>query len=322
MKKRLLCMGLVAVFALSALAFAGCGGEGEKAELTKQLSAVQATVQTQKEELDALKKENADLQKQVDDYNAQIESLEQRLSELEYEQIHAPLNEKTETQIEEDYLRQYGHTFSYDAFYGRYHDCYAFFVAGDTATVKKITVDGEEFSYNYDWEIYVWKEGAFKTLQEAYDANWFTQTSLRLLAEYHKKATEQVSGVFYTLEEAYENGWLTEEDLTNISYYYNGDKFDVENYVPQPLSPASLSEATKNIIKRTYLCKEIEMPNLSSDYVRIGDYYGTYRGCVVIDIKDTYYTYDLLFHDEYPIGGVKFYKYSVNTLRVWRESET
>ena len=51
MKKRLLCMGLAAVFAVSALAFAGCGGEGEKAELEKQLSAVQATVQTQKEEL-------------------------------------------------------------------------------------------------------------------------------------------------------------------------------------------------------------------------------------------------------------------------------
>lgn len=44
MKKKLCCMGLAAVFAASALAFAGCGGEGEKAELEKQLSAAQATV--------------------------------------------------------------------------------------------------------------------------------------------------------------------------------------------------------------------------------------------------------------------------------------
>lgn len=40
MKKKLFCLGVAAVLAISALPFAGCGGADEKAELEKQLSAV------------------------------------------------------------------------------------------------------------------------------------------------------------------------------------------------------------------------------------------------------------------------------------------
>lgn len=82
MKKKLLCMGLAAVFAVSALAFAGCGGEEKTAELEKQLSAAQTTLQTQKEELDALKKENADLQKQIDGLNGKVDELEKFINTL------------------------------------------------------------------------------------------------------------------------------------------------------------------------------------------------------------------------------------------------
>ena len=100
MKKKLLCMGLAVVFAVSALAFTACG-EDKMAELKKQLSALQTTAQTQKEELDSLKKEkeglqkqvdelnkrNADSQKQIDDNKEQIGKLQKQIRKLQLEKV-------------------------------------------------------------------------------------------------------------------------------------------------------------------------------------------------------------------------------------------
>lgn len=83
MKKRLVCVGLVAVFAASALAFAGCGGEGEKAELEKQLSAAQSVVQRQETEISELEKLKAELQEQIDGVNARVDELEEKIKNLE-----------------------------------------------------------------------------------------------------------------------------------------------------------------------------------------------------------------------------------------------
>ena len=79
MKKKLLCMGLVAVFAISTLAFAGCGGADEKAELEKQLSAAQSVVQRQETEISELEKLKAELQEQIEEMNRRLKQLENQV---------------------------------------------------------------------------------------------------------------------------------------------------------------------------------------------------------------------------------------------------
>lgn len=130
-------------------------------------------------------------------------------------------------------------------------------------------------------------------------------------------------GSFYSLEEAYEDELLTQDDLRNIAYYYHTRYGETEHvgasFEPSPKTPETLSEDTQNKLRRTYLNEVIKMPDGSPDEVVIRGYFGTYNGCVVVDISDNYHQYDYVFEPEHEIGGVTFYDYVSAFLRVWAE---
>ena len=96
-------------------------------------------------------------------------------------------SKELEEQIKQDYLEQYGYKFRYDCFYGKHCGCAIFFVAGDAAEIKSITIADQLFQYNYDWEIYVWRNGEFATLEEAYSAHWLTSEDINNIALNHSE---------------------------------------------------------------------------------------------------------------------------------------
>ena len=131
-------------------------------------------------------------------------------------------------------------------------------------------------------------------------------------------------GSFYSLEEAYEGELLTQDDLRNTAYWYHTRYGETEHvdasFEPSPKTPETLSEDTQDKLKRTYLDEVIKMPDGSPDEVVIRGYFGTYNGCVVVDISDNYHQYDYVFEPEHEIGGVTFYDYVSAFLRVWAEN--
>lgn len=130
-------------------------------------------------------------------------------------------------------------------------------------------------------------------------------------------------GSFYSLDEAYENGWLTQNDLQNIAYYYHirygGREHIDESFVPDRKAPETLSNATQNKIKRTYLNKVAEVPDGSLERVEIWQYYGSYNGCVVVAVRSDYLLIDPLPYVDHTIGEVVFYDYSPSEIEIWRE---
>ena len=47
------------------------------------------------------------------------------------------------------------------------------------------TVAGQEFNLHYDFELYVFKDGKFNTLEDAYARGWVTKNAIKKAAEYH-----------------------------------------------------------------------------------------------------------------------------------------
>jgi len=122
-------------------------------------------------------------------------------------------------------------------------------------------------------------------------------------------------GKIYGLKEAYELNYLTKEDLKSIAYYYNG--FDDSGFTPKPKNPKSISKRNEKLIKKAYLYDELKNPKLGIKKISIYKYYGTYNGCIVIGVTDTYNCYDYYFYDEYIIGDVSFYDFTTADLRVY-----
>ena len=127
----------------------------------------------------------------------------------------------------------------------------------------------------------------------------------------------------YRLAEAYAKGLITKDDLRNIAYYYNGE-LATTDFVPLPKNPETLSEQTIKKIQQAYYNKVFDgNSDATVDDVGVGEYYGTYHGCVVVEIGAPC-TSDIggdpLYYPEYVIGDVIFYSYT--PLRVWKESNT
>ena len=121
------------------------------------------------------------------------------------------------------------------------------------------------------------------------------------------------SGEIMSLEDAYEAGWFTQDDLKSIAYYYCG--YEEEGFEPAPKVPAELSEETKTQIEAAYRKWPSRIGKIQS--VHIYEYCGTYNGCVVAQISAVYYNVDVepWVRDEV-IGGVMFYGYY--WLYAWR----
>ncbi len=162
---------IVALFlaALTAFSFAGCN----------------ANIDEWQNKVDELQNRIEELEVQLQARDEEIAQLEEELENLKGETL--TLDKELEEQIKQDYLEQYGYKFRYDCFYGKHSGCAIFFVAGDAAEIKSITIADQLFQYNYDWEIYVWRNGEFATLEEAYSAHWLTSEDINNIALNHSE---------------------------------------------------------------------------------------------------------------------------------------
>lgn len=126
-------------------------------------------------------------------------------------------------------------------------------------------------------------------------------------------------GSFFSLDEAYELGYINNDDLSSIAYYFNSDKYP--DIVPKEKNPSSLSKYEEYIIKYLYLKNERVNHGYQIEDINIRKYYGTYNGCVVINIKNKRIFYDLVFEDEHRIGDVIFYHYTTLQFTVFKTKE-
>ncbi len=117
--------------------------------------------------------------------------------------------------------------------------------------------------------------------------------------------SESENGEVIGLQEAYEKEYLTQENLLSIAYYYQGTKNNEElmgqNYVPKYKDPETLNEKIEEKIIRV-LKKKTEQ-----DHIKILDYLGTYKDCIVIKYTDAQ-QYTAVESVKYlvEIGGVTF----------------
>ena len=183
MKKSIsICIGLLLGIVALIGAF-GCSS-GTQNELRGKVDSLQS----QLEDMNGRLKEMDEQLRERDERIAQLEEELREMRESSGENHGSTMLDKDlENRIKQDYFEQFGYNFHYDCFYGNYGDCAVFFVSGDAAVVKTITIAGVSFQYGYDWEIYVWQNGQFKTLEEAYSANWLTQEDIESIANVHNE---------------------------------------------------------------------------------------------------------------------------------------
>lgn len=83
-----------------------------------------------------------------------------------------------------------GHLWGHESteYYGTHKDCVAFFYQQDYSYPYQhhsIEVAGSYFSYENDAQIYVYRDGEFLKLDEAYEQGWLNKRQIRSIAQYH-----------------------------------------------------------------------------------------------------------------------------------------
>ena len=133
----------------------------------------------------------------------------------------------------------------------------------------------------------------------------------------------EVKGKFYILETAYENGWLSENDLKSIACgYYELYQFDIysdyENLYSGMFDPqGELSKEKEKELKQAYLNQIVKESELSTDGVTIQFYYGTFNGNTVVGVLCNYFDEDKTVIEEYVVGGVIFYSFTLDSILVY-----
>lgn len=157
-----------------------------------------------------------------------------------------------------------------------------------------------------------------------------------------------INGAFYTLQEAYDNGFLSSDDLLSIAYYHhsqsrypnNGVAFNVglmgENYVPAEKSPSELRAEQNCAIRQTLInnLKKFSSSNsFALDDIVICAYYGTYNEGIAVRLlyKDggDIILQDVMYEDT--VANIKFvyseyteffrtvdYNFN-NTILIWKK---
>lgn len=79
-----------------------------------------------------------------------------------------------------------------NVYYGTCRGCVILFSGGVLPAVTEITVAGEEFTYGYIFSIWVYKDGVFLELKEAYERGWLIKENIADIAKYHRQRTSGV----------------------------------------------------------------------------------------------------------------------------------
>lgn len=94
------------------------------------------------------------------------------------------------------YLKEYEHIDLDDSFYryyGTYGDCVVYFESGPQGESETKWIAWRKFTYRYSFEIRVYCNGEFSTLEEAYADGLLSRKQVSLIADCHKQAESMAS---------------------------------------------------------------------------------------------------------------------------------
>lgn len=159
------------------------------------------------------------------------------------------------------------------------------------------------------------------------DLNDQIKKSDERIEQLERELAEKTDGAFYTLQEAYDMGWLMQADLKSIAYYHNGgriynEEIMSETYKPFPKTPEVLSNLTESKIKSAAAKEYREkyyIKNAVADDFTIAQYCGTYGDCVAVVLKSNYGVSS--FETLIEIAGVNINYSSDYAIQIWRVKE-
>lgn len=160
------------------------------------------------------------------------------------------------------------------------------------------------------------------------DLNDQIKKSDERIEQMERELAEKTDGAFYTLQEAYDMGWLTKANVMRIAYYHNGgriynEEIMSETYKPLPKTPEVLSNLTESKIKSTAAKEYREKYNMQYaevDGFRITEYCGTYGDCVAVMLRDDYSDAASVYWID-SVAGVNIKYFDGNSIQIWRVKE-
>lgn len=112
--------------------------------------------------------------------------------------------ESVEIKLQKAGLQTWGHEFSWahidenenlidsSRYYGTYGDCVAVFQQTMLCWAETKYIANSEFTHSSSFVIWIYHNGEFCTIEEAWEHGLLTAKQVELMAEYHKKAEEYV----------------------------------------------------------------------------------------------------------------------------------
>lgn len=114
-------------------------------------------------------------------------------------------SKKIEKQLQKAALNTWGHEFHWIKlnedgslndggvrYYGTYGDCVAVFQPTMLCWVETKQVADSEFTHSSSFVIWIYHDGEFCTIEEAWEKELLTKEQVALMAEYHEKAVEYI----------------------------------------------------------------------------------------------------------------------------------
>ncbi|MDE6411017.1 MAG: hypothetical protein K2L02_00575 [Clostridia bacterium] len=130
-----------------------------------------------------------------------------------------------------------------------------------------------------------------------------------------QSVTAETEGAFYSLEGAYQMGFLSQRDLKKISYFHNADNnaaYPVELFSP-------VEAAIKNTYAEKYRNDEhFNSREITAEDFTVRSFYGYYYKCCVVTVDSTLWNYTTEAVDEWrEICAVKFHFTNHGGITVW-----
>ena len=120
-------------------------------------------------------------------------------------------SKRVEKELQKAALQKLGYEFSWmqldsegnlsggTRYYGIYGDCVAVFQPTMLCWVETKQVADSEFSHSSSFVIWIYHDGEFCTIEEAWEQGLLNKKQVALMAEYHEKAVEYIREYWQTL---------------------------------------------------------------------------------------------------------------------------
>jgi len=77
-------------------------------------------------------------------------------------------------------------------YYATYGDCVVFLTKGQFAAVGRLEIAGQKFIYPSAFLLWVYRDGGFMYLEDAYKDGYITKSQIKEMAAYHKSQYESL----------------------------------------------------------------------------------------------------------------------------------